>query len=302
MRVEVHFTYTIDDVRDAIEATAQVVATRLRLKPTPPWQRWVGTAISFIIIGTMAIIGWGNFGFARDGERLPPVQDLVFLLAASVLPALTILLILLRVLITNQWSKTRATGATVRHSDPQRQTISARILGALLALVMAPIVLPVIMPSMSVRWQPSRGVAVLIGVGPWLLNGVLLLLINRLNRRRAVEVQWNASPRWRRRKTMVFDDDVGLTVADESYTSVYRWPYFRRARETDKTLLLDDEESRIHILPKRAVRDEIELARVRAIVQNHIAESKFLPQLTAFPVVTTTPTPQTISSSSAAKM
>src|SRR5437660_1630821 len=61
---------------------------------------------------------------------------------------------------------------------------------------------------------------------------------------------------------------------------------FLRARETDISLLLHDEEGRVHIIPKRAFADEIELARGRWMIEQHVKNVQFQPQRSAFPVVT----------------
>jgi hypothetical protein len=284
VRVELQFTYKIDDVRDAVAATTQQ-ARRSNLRPSPRWQRWAGLVLSLCVMTGAIIIGWSDLGPVRSADRRPPVQDLVFLLAASVAPALVLILILLQMLVKVLRGSIPTTETTITKPRKLGPTRPARIVSAIMGLLMAGMLLPVVMPTWSVPWQPSRGVAMLIGLGPWIVAWALLVMVNPLSRRRAIDVQWNAAPRWRRPKTMVIDDRIGITVADDLHTNIYRWPYYTRARETERALLLDDEESRIHILPKRALADEMELACVRAIIQNHVADATFLPQLTAFPVI-----------------
>src|SRR4051812_46647389 len=162
MRVELHFTYTIDDVRDAVDATTQQ-AQRPTLRPSPRWQKWVGGVLSLCVITGILVIAWSELGLVRDDDRSPPVQDLVFLLATSVAPALVLLLILLQMIANVLRGSVPSTETTIAKPRKPGPTRPAKIVGAMMTLLMIGMLLPGMMPTWSIPWQPSRGVAMLIG-------------------------------------------------------------------------------------------------------------------------------------------
>jgi hypothetical protein len=64
--------------------------------------------------------------------------------------------------------------------------------------------------------------------------------------------------------------------ADTVASSAYTWPYFSRARETENLLILAGDGGLQHLLPKRAFGDTAEIEACRSLLQNKIANTKFL--------------------------
>jgi hypothetical protein len=279
MRIELHFQYTINDLRDALTPERR---SKRRIKSSPRWQ--VITILVFAIPITCAglYLNWTGRGpVTHSAEFLPPVRDLLFLLGASAAPALAVIGAL-------SISLRRSARLLRRSRKPEEAAARPKVSFLLAAAFNAATALGtllVLLPNATIPWEPPRVIAVLIGVGPWALAWIFLMVLNGVNRSRAVEIHWNMMPVLRRAKVLVLDDDEGHFMRDELSATTCRWPYFPRARETEMSLLLHDEEGRVHIIPKRAFADEVELARARGIIERHVKSVSFLPQRSGFPVV-----------------
>jgi hypothetical protein len=297
MRIELHFTYTVDDLR---EATAPVTEdpTKRRAAAAPRkyvmgrgligWMLFVGLAVGLFVL----LQRGQDAGVRRAGgivtqvayERLPPVQDLSVLLASSLAPALIIALFVLLMAIALARAVRRPMAGSVQATARTSKVIGAIIGVAVFAVSMATMWL-VGSSSATMPWRPTRMTAMAVGLAPWVVLFIFVWAIFAYARRRGVDRTFENVPGWRRPKVLVIDDDHGWSIADDTTSYLYRWPYFVSARETERLLMLHDEENRIHILPKRASADHVEIARARAMIQNHVAETKFFPQSGAFPVL-----------------
>src|SRR5438477_573747 len=89
MHIELKFDYGIEDVREAVDS---LQPKPKGLKPSPRWQVRILWAVAALIIATLLVLQWGDIGVVRRVDLHPPVNDLVFVLAACVCPAVVVLL------------------------------------------------------------------------------------------------------------------------------------------------------------------------------------------------------------------
>src|SRR5213595_1909820 len=88
MRIELHFRYTIDDVRDAVAPERR---SKRALKSSPRWQVIKIWIVGIPVICTALYLAWSGKDALHTSELLPPVRDLLFLLGSSAAPALAVI-------------------------------------------------------------------------------------------------------------------------------------------------------------------------------------------------------------------
>ena len=133
-------------------------------------------------------------------------------------------------------------------------------------------------------WYATRDQLVLLRIGPWVLVFVLMIVFSLLYRRWQPRKQWLMNP-GHRRETEIELDDLGVRVHDSLTLHERKWETFVKARETPGLLLLESEDARRWMIPKRAFNDASEIDRARALIQNKISDSRFLVQPGGFAVL-----------------
>jgi len=133
-------------------------------------------------------------------------------------------------------------------------------------------------------WRPTREQLVLLEIGPWMVDLLLLVLLGHLHRRWSARQQWLSKPGWRRAKAIEMDEQ-GFSLLDAMSRVQHRWPYFRRARETANLIVLISEDGLQYLTPKRAFADPLDADRTRGLIQNMVPQTTFLTRPGGFAVV-----------------
>jgi hypothetical protein len=169
---------------------------------------------------------------------------------------------------------------------PAERTLSARVIGAAFGLLLGALIVLLLHSDYVLPISPTRPQRILLSGGPWALAIALLIVSGKLQRRRAALNQWKTSPGWERPKTAEIDV-FGYHVSDDVTRHHYAWPHFTRARETENLLILHAEDSRQHIIPKRAFANPAEIQQCRAMLQTFIGKTDFMVAPGGFEVIPT---------------
>jgi hypothetical protein len=138
-------------------------------------------------------------------------------------------------------------------------------------------------PPVTLDWHPTRGQAALWVMFPWIAVFVLMWVTLRIAARRGTRAMYEGNPAFRRPHAMRIDAQ-GIQVDDGVSMTLYRWPCFNRAWESENLLVLDDESRRRHFIPKRALLATGQLEAARALIVTHVKETDLFVAPGAFPV------------------
>jgi hypothetical protein len=291
LRVEITFEYTFDELREGLTQSPDI-KSRKRMKPAAK----LGSLFGWVLFVAMAMLLFlllqKNSPPGRTpgiaGPLPPPGVDVMLTLAPSAFAAA----------LVGIFAMTIAFFMVIQTSKSERVRRSGKYFGisaaiAYTLLIWFAISVLVSAPRPADMWAITRGQALMLSFAPWLVVVVVLLTFVVWFSRNHLRRMWTSRPYLRRRRTMIFDEG-GERVLDEFTDLSYRWPYFRRAWETENCIVLQDENTIRHILPKRAL-DQPTLEALRAVISNHLADTKFLTTPGGFPVATAYAAPPALS-------
>lgn len=288
--MRLQFTYEIGDLKETL--TPVITADRRRAR----MQRRILT----VYIYTFSAVCFGAMFWLRslrpeplwelDGTPIDFVSDVLpgWLCAAY-------MCVIFCSVLTKSLRSPKPSSTTI----PPTRTVSARVIGAAFGLLVAALVLLFLDQAYVMPISPTRTQRILLSGGPWALTIILMIVSGSVRRRRSATIQWEKNPSWIRPKTMEIDA-CGYRVSDELAQLHYTWRYFISARETENLLILKAEDSRQHIIPKRAFSDPAQIQQCRAMLQTFIGKTEFMVVPTGFevipkPVLPLPPLPQTSS-------
>ena len=271
---EITFQYTFEELREGLRPPEQAAK---RIKPAIGllgWFLFVAFAVALYVLlqsrSASPLLGAG-MPPPPPPEPAPPRVDLWLTLMPSALAAVIVGVLISAGLVSVRLSRSSSPATRRRGGTAMAVAI---VTCALLIWAGLSIVSDSRTPT---DWQPSRVILIVLSLAPWVVVLIGLIWIVR----RAVRRQWATRPSLRRQRTIGLDDQ-GLHNRDELTTLLYRWPYYRRAWETENLLVLADENDHRHILPKRAFAGDDQLEVARAIVASHVEDSKFRVQPRGF--------------------
>lgn len=284
--MQFRFTYTIDDVREAVR-TALGAPTSRRGR----MMRRVTGCIVFLVIVSAIFASFTGLAAVQPGAVERPELDLRIILIPALLPAVELILLVFWALFRQfrlRPAVSRDPNVQPGVSPPRKSTVPSRLaagcVGAVPALALWWLFAPG--PRIAARLD-TGGVAQIVG-GLIMIEVLLLWACLWMYGRFHVRSQWNARPSWRRDKVMTLDVK-GLTIIDSHSRNEFAWAYFTRARESERLLVFHGEDGLMYLLPKRAV-PEAELEHVRALVGNSVP-SEFLVRPGGFAVLPRDPVP-----------
>ena len=274
--MELHFTYTIDDLRDGL------LEGRTR-----PWRRqarvlWIMriaavlSVLSFIAAVDVCVYLWQQTS-PFTGVNMPP-RDLWLAVLPALMPAALVWIATIRLLVKRLYNHlSGGKKLTRRNARLVRQLNTASIIVAV-AIVTSVIAFP---PAPT-DWRIARPVLMLIGVAPWVLGLAAYLAVAKIWRNDPILTLWNKFPSLSRPKIARLSED-GCVTHDQLLTQFFKWGYFTSAFETAEVLVLAGE--RNVILPKRCFESLEQLESARAMIQNHVPNAKFNVEAGGFPVL-----------------
>ena len=273
-RVEIEFVYTFQELREGLTQSPEIKQLNDARRPLY-LILWVLFATVMVLASLLLQLGRPP-ATAVPGSPGPRTIDALIALVPSLLCAGLVACLAATLFVTMR----------LLHSpDPrQRERIGQVLLGGgmfLFVMLWGDYQIFSVVPA-SRTWPVSRGTALILALAPWMILIAAAALVLVRYARGQVHRQWNNKPFLRRRRRVVLDAD-GERVSDGVIDSLHRWPYFRRAWETVHCLVLQDESDLRHVLPKR-VMDQPTLEAARAVIANHIADTKFLTTPGGFPV------------------
>jgi hypothetical protein len=109
---------------------------------------------------------------------------------------------------------------------------------------------------------------------PWVLL-LVVLAVTATQPGDKVGQLWQSNPGIARPQVVEFAQD-SFSNSDELIQSRYDWRYFKSAAETRNLFILKGEDPRVFLIPKRAFTNPDELALIKAIMRDRIAETDFL--------------------------
>jgi hypothetical protein len=277
-RVELAFQYTFAELREGLTTSPDVQPARHR-----SWARkgWIGWALFVPLAVVLFLLLNRTQTRTRPAPVIPasdagPVFDAWLTLVPAVLGASVFAVILFAVIVAGRMLQSK--NASVRKSAGTLGALAIFVAGC--GVAVAPRYVGAALPEDG--WWVGGGTAILLALAPWLALTLLAIGVGVWFSRTHLRRQWETKPYLQRRRTIVLDS-VGEQSADEMTTTFYRWPFFRRAWETENVLVLLDENDARHVLPKR-VMDQTTLDRARALISNHVAECTFRVAPGGFPV------------------
>jgi hypothetical protein len=272
MRIEC--TYKIADVKEALIPEAQAAKPR----------RWSGVVRNVVImlsLGAMLLSVAITLTTSRASAvavQYPP-RDLVADLLPQLVPAAYVWLVLALAFWTN-WRKSRA---HVKREGQHRSLVRI-LIGLVFGLIAGGGIIVLTGHNQTFIWHPSSHEAIFIAAAPWSFTVLLMLLLGAGIRRWNPRHQWVSRASWRRTHVVELDES-GARWNDAVSSSTYTWAYFSRARETENLLILVGDGQLQHLLPKRAFADTTEVEACRSLLQNKIADTKFLVLPSGFAVL-----------------
>jgi hypothetical protein len=278
--MELEFTYTIEDWRDALEDPKQRKA-RAGWRGSK-WVRW-GSWIFLLLIGVAWVAVYlviqqlpvpASMGQPAAAE---PPQDVWVALLPALLPAVVALLAVIShvtKLIGQRWLHGDLSGRNARLISQLKRWGGSIAIWAIVFLI--------ILPPAPTQWRVNRSIVMLIALTPWASVFLLHVMLIKLKKIDPVAELWKKMPSLDRPRTVRLGDD-GYVVQEEMVTQFFNWKYFLSARETPSTLVLKGE--RNAVIPKRAFESQQQLEQARAIIQNQVPNCQFLVEPTGFPVL-----------------
>ncbi len=225
---------------------------------------------------------------AGAGPR-PPSQNLWVTLTPALVPA-GILVLAAVLTAVHQWLRDRRAMAAAAAGRPLPPPPKPSGLLGLAAMSPLAFLLVCNVPALAIPWSPTPGMAIWVGLLPWLGALAVIALVSRWTNRRAPERQWAADPGLNRRLTADLSD-AGVWATDGLTDTLHRWPVITRYRETPGLIVLTLEDARVIPLPKRALPDAAADDQLRGLIHTHVASGTFLPREAAFPVLVTAARP-----------
>ena len=282
LRVEVTFEYTFEELREGLTQSPEIQRQQEKRKKVGPlfgWVLFISLAVFlFLLLNKNALTGQ-----TRLISYIDTRVDLVVAAGPSVWAALIVATVALLISLA----------IALAGAPEQKDRDAARqmpIVAAFAAIFIIGVGAAVLWSQADRgRWLVTPKLAMAVSLGIWVVVLILCVSLTLWLTRTNLRRMWNSKPYLHRRRTIVLDDQ-GEHSADGITEMLYRWPYFRRAWETANCLVLQDENDLRHILPKR-VMDQPTLDQARAVIANHIADTKFLTTPGGFPVAMPAPTP-----------
>ena len=278
--MKLQFRYTLGDLQETLFFTDAGDAKRQRTAAGG----LIGW-ITFVVIATLLFVflrvASPSNAKSATAPQNPPA-DLILDLVTTMIPVAVILLILVIAL----WRSWRNSRWSPRIPDPTAKSsrIVRQVVSSFALLLLALAILLLFNPNITFLWYASRGDMVLLRIGPWAVVFILLIAFSLLYRQWQPRQQWLANPAYRREKVLELNDQAAR-LSDSLLVMESKWENFIMAWETPNFLFLVAEDKRRWMIPKRAFSDESEIDRARALIQNKIADSRFLVQPGGFAVV-----------------
>lgn len=274
MRLE--FSYTFDDLKEAL--MPEKYAANPRAYGRESIRGLVAWPLLFLMIGVSFWLQ-NRLPLQPQPAEIPP-RELVLDLLPTVLPAVLVFLLLL--MATWRAYQRSREGPVLTVSSGRKlvyQVIWMVVMG-----IFTLGVLTLLNRDWAIVWQPARGKLLLLEMGPWMIDLMLLVLLGQLQRRWSARQSWANKPGWRRPKVVQLDEH-GFSMLDLVSRVQHRWPYFRRARETANLIVLISEDGLQYLIPKRAFADLLDADQARGLIQNMVAQTTFLTRPGGFAVV-----------------
>ena len=278
-RVELAFEYTFEELQEGLTTPPDGPPKKPPMSAKKALLGW----LAFVALATLLFMllnrtnatrarGMPTYSEVDAGDFVDPIVAALPSMTAAVAVGLFVLSIALAMLRLMS-----------KHERRQKQA-ALLMMGGLLLMVLTGLVGIQIFKSTSLadRWSVTRTQAMLLSIGPWIAVVIGSLAVFFQMNRSHLRRQWETKPYLRRRRTVVLDA-IGEQSTDEMTTTFYRWPYFQRAFETPNCLVLLDENDARHVLPKR-VMDPLTLDLARAVISNHVSDTKFMVTPGGFPV------------------
>jgi hypothetical protein len=275
--VEILVEYTLADVREALMPPDGAKRDHVSRR----------NAVAFGWLRVLGAIGvWALLMFVPTfpGQKSDRVEcDVAVLLATSIAPFMFVFGIVVARFVALA-AAARLTGDGALKKRQSVVTLVQTVAGLFAAVGTLLALFPLIARDAELAWHTNRRFEIGAALAPWVLLMLLHQFLTQSMTKRAAEQRFKSSEILKRVQTLVLDEH-GLKRSDEVGEVSYSWGCFRRARETATLLLIVDQQQRVHILPKRAFDDDFAIAMARALIQNHVKETQFLPQPSAFPVL-----------------
>jgi hypothetical protein len=289
-----------EDIREAMwpaRADGRPVARNRFGRAVLGWVLFVALALLLVYVETMPTHVPGRSGLRRIGPlpEPPPPQNLWVTLLPSAVPAAMMVLLVLAGM-GQQALRTRRVVRAVAAGTPVPPAQTGRALGGILGLALVGLMSPLLLydlPAVAVPWRPTPSLAMWVAFSPWVVAFAVLVVALAQATRRAADRLWATNPALRRELSADVSD-IGVWTTDGVTDTLHRWPGFKRYRETDSLLVLTLEDTRLLILPKRALPDAATSDQLRGLIQTHVAEGTFLPRTTAFEVLPVAGAPNTV--------
>jgi hypothetical protein len=283
--LSITFQYTIDDLREAAQLPPSDEEMKALISGKSKPRRQMGRGIIgwvlFIALATMLFMLLMKTNSRRGSPLADDPYDIDFWLtiAPSAIGTCCIGMLVAAIAIVSRLSRRQRLAN-------QKDTSGVFFAGAFLAMLAVLVggSYCVVHPPIDIQWELTRFQVALLTAGPWVavLIGSMALVI--LLQRSGIRHQFESTPAFRRARSVQISDD-GIRSEDGVSSTVYTWPHYRRAWETLNLLVLQDENSNRHILPKRAVVGEEQLELARSLIASRVEDSRFLVKPRGFPVV-----------------
>jgi hypothetical protein len=278
--MELHFTYAIEDWREALEDPKRRKArTGWRGSSWVRWGSWIflaliaaGWLIIFLIIRRLPLAA-----SVMPAAPPEPPQDLWLAMIPMLLPASVALMAVishLMRLIAQRWPDRKLSSRNARLISQLKRWVGTIAMWVVIFLIVA--------PPAPTQWRAPRSIVMLVAIVPWASVFLVHMMLIKLRKIDPVEDLWEKMPSLQRTRTVRLGDD-GFVMQEELLTQFFNWQYFSSARETPHTLIIKGE--RNAVIPKRAFASQSDLETARSIIQNRVSNCTFLVEPGGFPVL-----------------
>jgi hypothetical protein len=281
----IEFRYTLAELAEGIAPLPEKISSFYSAPRPSPLIRGILFAAYSAIVIFLAYVA-----MSRQESTESWNLDVTLL---AVLPPATYSFLFLVHQIWMTWRRTRPGGMQMI-SNPGLRPLWIRLLAAGMGICLGGFVAQALFTTttprhpLHIRMTPSQ--LVFVEYAPWFVNFILYAAWIALLNRSAPKQQWASSPSWERNKTIELDSHSFRTTDQVSKLEL-AWPCIQKVRETPNLFVLQAESTLRYLIPKRAFKDEQELTRLRALLQNAVVDSEFLVGPTGFAVTPKVPQP-----------
>jgi hypothetical protein len=272
--MEIGFTYTFDDIREAYDAGGR----RKSRRGAVGWALFLALSLVCYLLNR-ALIRHLPPGVAPPTNVLPAMDPLL-LLVPHVSSALLWFGLITIGIVTTRLKRRR--GATVKQARKCDKVVGWVFTVLILAVVI--LNLYALSPARNaIDWHPGPAQQLFAAYSPWIAFCVLTAVLIFAFRSTTAQKAWARHLSLRRPKQLELDEQKFILRDDASERHI-RWAPLARYRETLNLLIVHGEDGQIYIFPKRAFDAEQQMW-LRSVIHTNIKVGEFLPRESAFPVL-----------------